>query len=238
MMAILADIHSNLPALEAVLADADAHGCARIISLGDVVGYLAEPEACIDLLRARGALNIMGNHDSYIVDGVVCPRSRAVTRIINFQRTILSGEHVSWLSQSPVITQEYDTLFLHGGPIDPTDQYLYSVSRSTLPEGVKQLFSGHTHVQALLRFNDGTTFCNPGSVGQPRDGDPRAAYALYDGDNITLRRIPYDIDRTAAAMKKAGFEPFFYENLYAGTQIGGRIDRIKKQTDEGIHGPG
>lgn len=230
MMAIFSDIHSNLAALEAVLADADAHGCSRILSLGDIVGYLADPGPCIDLLRERNALNIMGNHDSYIVDGTVCPRSKAVARIIEYQRTTLSFEQVEWLSRSQRVIQDGGTCFLHGGPSDPTDQYLYSISRETIPTGIERLFSGHTHVQTLVRFKDGATYCNPGSVGQPRDGDPRAAYALFDGVDITLRRIGYEIDRTANAMKNAGFDAYFYDNLYSGAQIGGRIDRIKIQS--------
>lgn len=232
MIAILSDVHANRAALEAVLEDADAHGCTRIISLGDVVGYLAEPGPCIDLLRARGALNIMGNHDSYLAAGASCPRSKVVTMIIERQRSMVNAEQAAWLARSPREVHEDRNHFVHGGPVDPTDQYLYAVSPSTLPPGVTRLFSGHTHVQTLARFEDGRTYCNPGSVGQPRDGDPRAAYALLDGDAIVLRRVEYDIERTVTAMKNAGFEPHLYENLRIGAQIGGRIDRVKIQASE------
>ena len=88
------------------------------------------------------------------------------------------------------------------------------------------LFSGHTHVQALVDFGE-KKYCNPGSVGQPRDGDPRTAYAIVDGVDIFLYRVSYDIDQTVFAMKQAGYDAFYYSNLYIGAQIGGRIDRIK-----------
>lgn len=226
MIAVLSDIHGNLPALQAVVEDARGRGCTRFISLGDVVGYLAQPGECIDLLRSLGALNILGNHDSYITLDESCPRSRVVTRIIDFQKSILEPTQVEWLKRSVDQYREDGCLFVHGGPDDVRDQYLYSVSEDLIPDGVRWLFSGHTHVQVKADFG-ARGYCNPGSVGQPRDGDNRAAYALLSGHNVTLVRIPYDIERTVNAMKQAGFEPFCYENLYAGAQIGGRIDRIE-----------
>ncbi|AXA77395.1 metallophosphoesterase family protein [Achromobacter xylosoxidans] len=225
MLAILSDIHGNLPALQAVLADAKAQGCTRYISLGDVAGYYAEPGACIDLLRELGVPNVLGNHDSYITLDENCPRSRVVAEIINFQKSALSNEQVDWLKASHPFIRQDDCLFVHGGPEDPRDQYLYTISRDKIPADVRLLFSGHTHVQVLADFGP-QRYCNPGSVGQPRDGDSKAAYAILMDDQIRLRRVAYDIDRTALAMKAAGFEPFCYENLYKGAQIGGRVDRV------------
>ncbi len=225
MLAILSDIHGNLPALEAVVADAQAQGCTRYLSLGDVAGYYAEPGACIDLLRDLGAPNVLGNHDSYITLDENCPRSRVVTQIINFQKTQLSKEQVDWLKGSHAFIRDDDRLFVHGGPEDPRDQYLYTIQRASIPADVRLLFSGHTHVQVLADFGD-KRYCNPGSIGQPRDGNSQAAYAILDNDEIRLRRVAYDIDRTAHAMKNAGFEPFCYENLYKGAQIGGRVDSV------------
>ena len=230
MIALLSDIHSNLPALEAVLADARTRGCTRFLSLGDVAGYLAQPGECIDRLREIGATNLMGNHDSYLVSEQNCARSRAVARIIEVQRGLVTPDQIEWLRGSPAMLRDGTALYVHGGPQDPQDQYLYRIGESTFPEGVQQLFSGHTHVQALIEVGPATGrrfFCNPGSVGQPRDGDPRAAYATVDNGRIALHRVSYNIDATAAAMRAAGFEPFYYENLYIGAQIGGRIDRIR-----------
>lgn len=226
MLAILSDIHGNLPALEAVIADAKAIGCSRFISLGDVVGYHAQPVECIDFLKELGAKNILGNHDSYITLDANCPRSRVVSDIIEFQKGLLTAEHIFWLRQSMDSYIEDGCLYVHGGPEDHRDQYLYSISEDTIPEGIRWLFSGHTHVQVLADFGR-QGYCNPGSVGQPRDGDPRAAYAVMSAGIISLRRVPYDIERTVSAMKAAGFESFCYENLYKGAQIGGRVDNVK-----------
>lgn len=226
MLAVLSDIHANLSALEAVLVDARQRGCRRFLSLGDVVGYGPQPAECIDLLRSEGIVNILGNHDAYIVKNTDCPRSIVVSQILNYHRLLLNSEHVKWLKGSPEFIREEDALFVHGGPDDPTDQYLYTVSPHTVPVNVRWLFAGHTHVQAIADFGD-CGFCNPGSVGQPRDGDSRAAYAIISANNITLHRVHYDIDRTVAMLKAAGFDPFCYENLYSGKQIGGRIDEVK-----------
>jgi predicted phosphodiesterase len=232
MIALLADIHANLAALEAVLADADAQGADGVWSLGDVVGYHAQPAECIALLRARGALNILGNHDSYLAHGTDCPRSRRVSEIVRFQRGLLSEDDLAWLRMSPRQHASGGDFFVHGGPNNPTDQYLYTVSPDLLSEGVRRLFSGHTHVQTLARFSGDRWYCNPGSVGQPRDGDPRAAYALVSEDAVVLRRVTYDVKRTVASMRAAGFDSGLYENLYRGAQIGGRVDRVKVLSGE------
>ena len=231
MIAILSDIHSNLSALQAVISDAVDKGCTRFICLGDVVGYYAQPGECIDLLKAHNAINIMGNHDSYLVLGSCCPRSSIVSSIIKYQISIINIEQKTWLSQSLSSYSEGRNYFVHGGPDDFQDQYLYSVSEKIIPNDAVNLFVGHTHVQNLSHFGQ-KSFCNPGSVGQPRDGDCRAAYAILESEEITLHRVPYDIDRTANAMKLAGFSAMYYENLYIGAQIGGRVDQIKIEIGE------
>ncbi|WP_368648696.1 metallophosphoesterase [Castellaniella ginsengisoli] len=227
MIAILSDIHSNLAALRAVLDDARTRGCTRILSLGDVVGYHAQPGPCIDLLAQHDAINILGNHDHYLISEENCSRSKVVARIIDYQKRIVTPAQLTWLQGSLPSLRESGSLFVHGGPEDPRDQYLYVIDDDTVPEDVDRLFSGHTHVQALMPVAQGKWYCNPGSVGQPRDGDSRAAYAIFDGDRIELRRVAYNIEETVESMKEAGFEPFLYENLYHGAQIGGRIDKIK-----------
>jgi len=226
MLAILSDIHGNLPALKAVMEDALSRGCNRFISLGDVVSYYSQPGECIDLLRKYDFINILGNHDSYLVFDTNCPRSKAVSIIIDDHKKIVNTEQLEWLRKSKSFLRKGSTLFVHGGPEDPQDQYLYTVSSKIFPPGVDVLFSGHTHVQKLVDFH-GKIYCNPGSVGQPRDGDARAAYATVKEGKIDLHRINYDIDKTVALMKSLGYEAFYYDNLYQGSQIGGRIDQIK-----------
>ncbi len=228
--AVLSDIHANLSALEAVLADAKQRGCTRFISLGDVAGYGPEPGPCINLLQENNFINIMGNHDNYLIGGSACPRSQMVNQIISYQRTVVDDNQLSWLSKSLPYLIEQDDYFTHGGWNDYQDQYLYSISEDVMPENAKRFFTGHTHVQTLVDFG-ARLYCNPGSVGQPRDGNSNAAYAVLQADMIETLRVEYDINRTAAMMKAAGFPDRYYQNLYIGAQIGGRIDRvnIKKQ---------
>jgi predicted phosphodiesterase len=225
MIAIIADIHGNLPALRAVIAFAESKGCKKIISLGDVTGYYAQPGECIDFLREHNALNILGNHDEYLTKGTSCPRSKTVSDLIHYQRSVVTANQLKWLSTLPLSLHESKKSFVHGGWNDFVDEYLYRISESSLPGDESQYFSGHTHVQVLARFSN-KTYCNPGSVGQPRDGDPRAAFAILNGNEITLQRVDYDIDETAYAMKAAGFPLRLYECLYRGAQIGGRVDKV------------
>lgn len=227
MLGLISDIHANLAALEAVLAHAKAQGVSDFICLGDVVGYNGQPEECVQMLKAHGARNILGNHDNYIVSGQNCERSKVVASIIDTHRTELSLDSLNWLSKSLDSITDGSTLMVHGGPQDHVDEYLYKVDLNTFPAGVTRLFAGHTHVQCKLDFET-HIFCNPGSVGQPRDGDPRAAYAILSGNEIILQRVPYDVDRTVQAMQERGYEEFLYKGLYGGTQINGRIDRIQK----------
>jgi predicted phosphodiesterase len=222
MIAIISDTHGNFPALEAVLREVDAIGCEAVYSLGDVAGYYCMVNECVDELRERGIANIMGNHDHYLVTNEACPRSNAANRCIEYQRGIVTPENLRWLGQSSRSLEVGGLSMVHGGWSDPLDEYLYEVDEryfATLPG--KHFFSGHTHIQKFVEFG-GKTYCNPGSVGQPRDGDPRAAYALFDRGTIALKRVAYDIDRIAFEMGRAGFEPYYYENLYAGRRIGAK----------------
>jgi len=225
VLAILSDIHANLAALEAVLADARARGCDRFICLGDVVGYNAEPEECCRLLMENGVVNILGNHDSYITTGENCTRSKVVAGIIDDHRTRLSPQSIAWLGRSAPLIRDGDVLMVHGGPDDPLDQYVREVDATIFPDDVNVLFVGHTHVQISHSFGE-KLFCNPGSVGQPRDGDPRAAYAIWHDRQLSLHRVDYDIERTIAVMMERGYEPFLARGLPQGAQINGRIDTI------------
>ncbi|MEK1938728.1 MAG: metallophosphoesterase family protein [Pseudomonas sp.] len=226
MIAILSDVHGNFPALQAVIARADQLGCERIISLGDVTGYYAEPHKCIELLASRNATQLLGNHDAYLVEGTGCPRSRLVSSLLEHQRKVVTPAQVELLSGLTSAYQEGNATFVHGGWEDPRDQYIYRVSRELLAGDYRFYFSGHTHVQIVVELG-AKTYCNPGSVGQPRDGDNRAAFAIFDGEQIQLQRVAYDIDATVQAMQAAGYsESRLWENLYIGAQIGGRIDQV------------
>ena len=227
MIAIISDIHGNYPALEAVLRDVDATGCTKIICLGDVAGYYCMVNECIEALRARDVRSLMGNHDQYLLTGASPKRSGAASRCIDYQRGVVTPDNLAWLGGSALTLRIADLSMVHGGWIDPIDEYLNDIREEYFADlDGTYFFSGHTHVQVLARFRN-KTYCNPGSVGQPRDGDPRAAYALFDDGTIALRRVAYDIDRIAGAMERAGFEAYFYENLYVGRRIGGNASDVK-----------
>lgn len=225
MIAVLSDIHANLTALRAVLARAEALGCTRFLSLGDVVGYGPQPGECIELLASVGARNVMGNHDAYLLGLEDCSRSRTVTEIIKYHRSLVTQEQLAWLARSVATHTELDALLVHGSYANPRDGYLYRVSEQDIPAGYRMLFSGHTHVQALLHFG-GRSYCNPGSVGQPRDGDPRAAFAVWDGGLPSLHRVDYDVAEVVELIAQSPLPASCGRCLLAGTRVDGTIDRI------------
>jgi putative phosphoesterase len=222
MIAILSDIHGNFPALRAVMDDLDKFDCDQIISLGDVTGYYCMVNECVDLLRLRDVVNIIGNHDHYLISRTSCSRSKSATRCIEYQQHVISNENRQWLESSISHFEFDDVSMVHAGWNDYLDEYIHTVSESYFEKlSARYYFSGHTHVQAIAKFKN-KIYCNPGSVGQPRDGDARAAYAIFDRHNVTMRRVRYDIDSIAKEMNVIGFEPYFYENLYNGSCIGGK----------------
>ena len=227
MIAVVSDIHGNLPALQAVLAKIDELGCTRIISLGDVTGYYAQPSECLELLRERDAIQLLGNHDEYLVAGTACPRSKLVTELLQHQKKVVTPEQIEFMAGLESRYDDGDASFVHGGWRDPVDEYVYKIEPGRFPAPFRFFFSGHTHVQSRVPLDNGRLYCNPGSVGQPRDGDSRAGFAVFTGDDVKLHRVEYDIDAAAQAMRDAGFsEPRLWTNLYEGAQIGGRIDKV------------
>lgn len=227
MIAILSDIHANYAALKAVLEDAKSLNCRSFICLGDIAGYHCEINECIEaLIELPSLVLIKGNHDQYLIDNSDCPRSKHVTSTLSYQRAVIKSKNLEWLSKGLSDYSLGIKYFTHGGPADRLEQYIYRVSGEIFPDEFTQLFVGHTHVQIVLNVGN-KIFCNPGSVGQPRDGDPRAAYALLDGDQIISRRVAYDIAKTQQTMVAAGFPAYSYVNLSIGAQVGGRIDSIQ-----------
>lgn len=235
LTAILSDIHGNLPALESVLEDMKQYDIDQVISLGDVSGYYPFINEVIELLRSHKAINLIGNHDRYIIDNTECPRSRSANLCLTYQKSVITEQNREWLSQSCPSLILGEASMVHGGWDDPEDEYLFKISSSYFQRfKEKFFFCGHTHVQKHIDLQNGQFFTNPGSVGQPRDGINSAAYCLYDEEkqSIELRRVPYDIDKVANKMKALGFEEKFYINLYAGSRIGGNIDTIDLQQND------
>lgn len=228
MIAIISDIHGNIPALTAVIEELEKQNIRKIISLGDIAGYYPFINECIDLLKKNNVTNIMGNHDFYLVSGLGCPRSKAVNELAQIQLKNITSENLDWLSQSKICFKMDETIMVHGGFENPVDEYLYNISQKYFSRfNYKYFFSGHTHVQCVHYFNNGQVYCNPGSVGQPRDGNPKASYALFDGKQIYLKRIEYDPTIIENTLGNEGFDEYYYEGLRQGVRIGGKIDSIK-----------
>jgi len=210
----ISDIHGNFEALKSVLAELDALNVGAIYCLGDVVGYYAQPNECCEALRERGVLCLMGNHDWYVAGGGFCQRSRSVNDCIQYQRRVLTAENVGWIREFPVSRRAGDMRLVHGGWSDPIDEYLKPSPAYFARIDGDVFLSGHTHIQSLDAFGS-KVYCNPGSVGQPRDGDPRAAFAVYDGE-FRLLRVQYDMESVFSSMKAAGFDDYYYGCLVTG----------------------
>jgi putative phosphoesterase len=214
---IISDIHGNFEALKAVLAELDRMMVSSIFCLGDVVGYYSQVNECCDELRKRNIDCIMGNHDWYMASGGYCPRSQSVNDCLSYQRKVISTQNIDWLRNFPVQRLLKNIKMVHGGWADPIDEYLNPTSEYfSRIQGV--LFvSGHTHIQSLRKF-DSKIYCNPGSVGQPRDGDPRAAFAIIDNQEVTLHRVEYNMQIVFDLMDKAGFSDYYYGSLKTGAK--------------------
>ncbi|WP_254839353.1 metallophosphoesterase family protein [Natronomonas marina] len=205
LVGVISDIHANRVALEAVLSDMpdiDAVVCA-----GDVVGYNPWPADCVDELRDREVPTIMGNHDRAVVTGTGFAGNGMADAGVEHAREELDEARIEWLADLPDERRCFDGRMkvVHGHPDDP-NRYTYpALFAERLLEGEDVLVMGHTHVQAHERFDDGVVM-NPGSVGQPRDDDPRAAYAVVDLDALTVeeRRVEYDVERVVEAVEAAG----------------------------------
>lgn len=214
---VISDIHANLVALEAVLEDmpsVDAVVCA-----GDVIGYNPWPADCVDRLRELDVPTVMGNHDRKLVDGSNFVGNRMARAGITHASEQLSEAQRDWLADLPEERRLFDgrVQVVHGHPDDP-DRYTYPEEFGPeLLDGAPALVLGHTHLQGFERFDEGVVL-NPGSVGQPRDGDPRAAYALLDPDDLTVdcRRVPYDIETVQDAVEAAGLPDRTGQRLVEG----------------------
>lgn len=216
-IAFISDIHGNYEALKAVLAEIDQLGVEQVYCAGDIVGYYTQINECCEALRQRRIPCVMGNHDWYMAGGGFCPRSRSVNDCLAYQRTIIETTHLDWLRTFPVQLAIGEIRMVHGGWADPIDEYLKPTEGYFERVQGNVFVSGHTHIQILQRFGD-KLYCNPGSVGQPRDGDPRAAFAVYEAGEFTLHRVEYDMQTVFELMKAAGFNDYYYGGLKTGAR--------------------
>ncbi len=208
MIAIISDVHGNYEALSAVLREIDKRKVETIICLGDVVGYYSQVNECCDELRKRGIKCLMGNHDWYMASGMKCERSQSVNDCLNYQRKVISEENLEWIKGFASFYSDGRLKAVHGGWINPIDEYLEPNEEYFERISGHYFASGHTHIQMVKQYGD-TSYCNPGSVGQPRDGDPRAAYAMLDDEGFKLFRVEYDIDKVCNHMAESGFNPYY-----------------------------
>lgn len=244
-LAIIADIHSNLEALESVLAQLRREGVEAILNLGDLVGYNASPNECLDLLQSQDVWSLAGNHDLALFS----PERAQYFNIIAYQalnwcREQLRPEYLEWLQNLPLTLEVGGScLACHGTPTSADTYIAYHFQGKRVlahlrgQPPLRVCFFGHTHRRALwyrdirgkvalqeispskvVLARDCHYLINPGSVGQPRDGNPDAAYAIFDEEEFSIhfKSAPYDIAGAQQRILKAGLPPFLAERLARG----------------------
>jgi len=260
--AVISDIHGNAEALRAVLADIDARGIARIICLGDIIGYGPEPLACVDLVRERCAWALMGNHDFAVLyeptNFNAVAQSAAYWTREQFDAEpdeALRAERYDYLGRLRVRVieplpgegegSEKSCLAVHGSPRRPINEYIFPSDATDAPDKMEALFEridnlaivGHTHVPGVFtdepdfyppaelgehrtyKFTPGEkAIINVGSVGQPRDLDPRASYAIIHPEGVEFVRVTYDVMKTATLIHQTPqLDNYLGDRLLKGT---------------------
>jgi predicted phosphodiesterase len=239
LTAIFGDIHANLEALEAVLADAESQGVTNYVCLGDVVGYNADPAACLERVRELGCPIVKGNHDEDASEDHSLETMNPIAALaLQWTREQLTAEQRLWLKRLRMVRQVSDFTIVHS-TLDQPVHWNYVTNRydaisSFAYQFTQVCFHGHTHVPRIYLKGEKVTevpadsiviepgakyFINAGSVGQPRDGDPRACYVIYNQEtkHIAFRRISYDIERTQSKIIKAGLPHILADRLAEGS---------------------
>jgi predicted phosphodiesterase len=251
-LAILSDIHSNLPALEAVLADIDEAGLGELWCLGDVVGYGAQPDECTRLVKERCDLCLVGNHDLAVLDELdISSFSPAAAAAVRWTQEVADPATLDFLRELEPADETRDVALYHASPRDPVWEYVLwpdQAAECIAIQAARVSLVGHSHVALFfvmgedrrppgpsielddaargaqagpgtrLDLSEGRWLVNPGSVGQPRDGDPRAAWLELDTDSWegTYHRVEYEIDRAAAAIEATDLPEHLARRLYVG----------------------
>ncbi len=240
-IALVSDVHGNLPAFKTVLEDVRNEGVDEIWCLGDLVGYGAQPEECVELARENCTVCLAGNHDLVVTGGIdIADFSRSAAVAALWTRDHIGDKAMSFLKDLDPMDDGHALGLYHASPRDPVWEYVLSTGQA---DQCMQLMQprvgavGHSHVALFfhkndaphvvgsqspggtrLVMNDGRWLINPGGVGQPRDGDPRAAWLLLDTETwtATWRRVEYPIDEAAKAIEEAGLPTVLGERLYSG----------------------
>jgi diadenosine tetraphosphatase ApaH/serine/threonine PP2A family protein phosphatase len=225
-VAVLSDIHSNWPALEAVLEDlAGVAGVEQVLCLGDVVGYGADPVRCLDHVRESGWRSLVGNHDRACTDPSVLDWfNNDAAAAVRWTVAQLDEDRLGWLRNLSEREDRPDVVLVHGSLRDPIYEYILDAEtamESLRLAGDRLCFHGHTHVPGVFHVEHGRVghdyrlgsislsppmLVNPGSVGQPRDGEPDASYGIWhpEESRFEFRRVPYDRERAKRAILEAG----------------------------------
>ncbi len=237
-IAIFSDIHANFEALQAVLADAEAQGCDSYICLGDVVGYNADPVACLETVRDMGCPVVKGNHDQDCGHDTSLEMMNPVAaEALTWTREQLSPDQRKWLARLRMVRQVQDFTIVHSTLDQPVSWNYVTNKFDAMANFSYQVspvcFYGHTHVPRIftkkdqiqevpaenIQIEENTQyFINTGSVGQPRDGDWRASYCIYDMDSkiVTFHRLEYDIELTQKKIIDAGLPRSLAERIAFG----------------------
>ncbi|WP_395752262.1 metallophosphoesterase family protein [Prosthecobacter sp.] len=228
-MALFSDIHANLEALESVLSDARSQGCDQFACLGDIVGYAADPVACLKIVRDLGCPVVRGNHDEGAAsESPLEELNPLAQKALLWTREQLSEEQRVWLLGLKLVRRVREFTLVHATLDSPGNwgyvTNCFDATASFSYQTTQVCFYGHTHVPRIFEkcgaVCDVTTedivlrrgvqyFVNVGSTGQPRDGDWRAAYAIHDTEaqTLSIRRVAYDIGTTRAKIRAAGLPP-------------------------------
>ena len=244
-LAVLSDLHANRQAVEAVWAHAQAQGCEHLALLGDFVDYGADPQWVMDFVMARaseGASVVKGNHDQAMLGPLQAELNNMAEQSMSWTRQQLRSEHLAFIDGLPLTAIWKSCLFAHANVHDPANWgYVHGrmeATRSLFASPQPLVFCGHMHEPCLYHLSatgkagdfqpvDGVPIALsamrrwlviPGSVGQPRDGNPAACYAMFDSDSseLTLHRVPYDHLRAAQRVLEAGLPPALAERLRLG----------------------
>lgn len=235
---IFGDIHANIPALEAVLADMDRRGLTNLYCLGDLVGYGVFPNEVIDAIRARNIPTLMGNYDQGVghdSDDCGCaytnPRSEALgKRSIAWSNAHTSADNKAYLrqlaTQFPLHLGDLRVVLVHGSP-RRINEYLFedrpdsSLERLLDMVEADVLVCGHTHLPYHKILPGGRQVVNAGSVGKPKDGDPRACYVVLEANNgdlnVTFNRVEYDVEKIAQAIEATDMPDEYADMLRTGS---------------------
>jgi diadenosine tetraphosphatase ApaH/serine/threonine PP2A family protein phosphatase len=240
-IAAITDVHANLPALEAVLEAIDTAEVEEVWCLGDIVGYGVEPDACADLVRERCDVCLVGNHDLAVLGALnISSFSEAAAEAVEWTRDNIDERTLEFLGELEPNGERQGLGLFHASPRDPVWEYVLSGEQADAgmdasPQRIALI--GHSHVAlfftrpergesrgaqasdgTLLDLGRGGWLVNPGSVGQPRDGDPRAAWLEVDteAEAACFHRVPYEIEQAAAPIAAAGLPTRLADRLYAG----------------------